>query len=238
MGKSEAAPAKVQINRAEVVTLTVLMAGVWWGWDTPFLLPLKILVVFFHELSHGLMAIVTGGEIVEIAVVEQQGGLCRTIDGNRFLILSAGYLGSLCWGGLLLVLAARTRIDRIVSVLVGLVLVGSTVVWVRPVGSFGYLFGTGVGIALVAVGHFLSSRINDFLLRIIGLTSCLYAILDIKSDILDRPELISDATMLSQEFGLPTIFWGTLWVIIAIVASFWFLLISCRHTPRKKDPES
>jgi len=98
------------INLAEVGMLLAIMVVAWLLWDTVLILPLKILVVFFHELSHGLMAIVTGGEIVRIEVVRQEGGLCVTQGGNRFLTLSAGYVGSLCWGGLLLVLAARSRL--------------------------------------------------------------------------------------------------------------------------------
>ena len=67
---------------------------------------------------------------------------------------------------------------------------------------------------------------NDWLLRVIGLTSCLYAILDIKSDVLDRSELPSDARMLSEVTPLPTEFWGFLWIIIAIGLTFWFLFIA------------
>jgi len=64
-------------------------------WQTPLVTPLKILVVYLHELSHGIAAIVTGGEIVKISISPDIGGVIWTRGGSRFLVLSAGYLGSL-----------------------------------------------------------------------------------------------------------------------------------------------
>ena len=218
------------VNFVEAAWLLAIMGVVWLLWDTPVILPLKILVVFFHELSHGLAALMTGGEIVRIEVVAQEGGLCVTRGGNRFLILSAGYVGSLIWGGLLLVVAARSRFDCAVSALVGILLIAATLLWVRPWFSFGFIFGLAAGGALLAVGYFLSHALNDFVLKVIGLTSCLYALLDIKSDILDRPHLKSDAAMLSDEYGLPTLFWGLLWAATAIGFALLFLAVACRRS--------
>jgi hypothetical protein len=195
-------------------------------WDTSLIYPLKILVIFFHELSHGLAAILSGGEIVRIEVIAQEGGLCITRGGNRFLILSAGYLGSLLWGGAILLVAARTRLDRWASAVLGVGLIGISVVYVRPVLGFGFLFGLAAGGGLLATGRFLSERINDILLRLIGLTSCLYAVADIKSDILERSYLRSDAAMLSELTGVPTLIWGALWLLVAVVGAGWFLLRS------------
>jgi hypothetical protein len=200
-------------------------------WNTWAVYPLKILVVFFHELSHGLAAVITGGEIVRIEVVAQQGGLCVTRGGSRFLTLSAGYLGSLIWGGLILVLAARTRADKIISVVLGVILVLVTLLYVRPFGAFGFIFGLVCGAALGAIGVLLSEAINDFLLRLVGLTSCLYAVLDIKSDIIDRPHLRSDAVMLSEVTGIPSLVWGILWIAIAVIAGMLFLLWACKRAP-------
>ena len=53
-------------------------------WDTPVVYPLKIFVVFMHEVSHGLAAIATGGRLIEIQVVAQQGGHAITAGGSRF----------------------------------------------------------------------------------------------------------------------------------------------------------
>jgi hypothetical protein len=59
----------------------------------------------------------------------------------------------------------------------------------------------------------------------LGLTSALYAILDIKSDVLDRPELPSDAHMLAEVTGIgTTTMWGVLWISIAIAFATWLMM--------------
>ena len=213
-----------------MLLLVLLAAAVIALWETPLVYPLKILVIFFHELSHGAMAVLTGGEIVEIEVVAQEGGKCITRGGSRFLTLSAGYLGSLFWGGVILSAAARTRLDRPLAAALGALLVVIAAIYVRPVISFGFGFGVAAGLALIAAGAWLSERWNDLLLRLIGLTSCLYAIADIKSDVLDRPHLRSDAAMLAELTGMPTVVWGVIWIGLAVVVGGAFLVFASKDT--------
>ena len=140
----------------------------------------------------------TGGRIVEIQVNPQHGRTCayhKAVLG--FWTLTAGYLGSLLWGGLILLLAARTRLDKAISVLIGLGMVAISIGFGES--TFTYLFGIGFGVVLLVIGFFLPEAVNDWILRVIGVSgSCLYAILDIKSDVLDRAHLRSDARMLSE----------------------------------------
>ena len=194
-------------------------------WNTQFVYPLKIFVVFMHEVSHGLAAIATGGSIKEIQIVAQEGGHAITAGGSRFWTLNAGYLGSLMWGGLILILAARTQLGKLISAVIGVGMILISVFYLR--NTFGFLFGVGFGAVLILVGRLLPESVNEWLLRVIGLTSCLYAILDIKSDILDRSHLRSDARMLHEEVTpyIPTVVWGVLWMAIAIVVTLWVLYI-------------
>ena len=206
------------------IALVLIFIAIGFLWNTLFVYPLKIFVVFMHEVSHGLAAIATGGRIVEIQINPQQGGHALTQGGSRFWTLTAGYLGSLLWGGLILLLAARTHYDKVISVLIGFGMVAISIGFGES--TFTYLFGIGFGVALVAIGFYLPEAVNDWILRIIGVTSCLYAILDIKSDVLDRANLRSDARMLSEVTGIATEIWGVLWIFIAIGLTAWFLYLS------------
>ena len=85
------------------------------------------------------------------------------------------------------------------------------------------MFGIAFGGALLASAKYLSQRTNRIFLLGLGLTSALYAILDIKSDILARPHLQSDAAMLAEMTGIHTIVWGFLWIAIALLVSAWLL---------------
>ena len=206
------------------IALVLIFITIGFLWNTLFVYPLKIFVVFMHEVSHGLAAIATGGRIVEIQINPQQGGHALTQGGSRFWTLTAGYLGSLLWGGLILLLAARTHYDKVISILIGFGMVAISIGFGES--TFTYLFGIGFGVALIAVGFYLPEAVNDWILRIIGVTSCLYAILDIKSDVLDRANLRSDARMLSEVTGIATEIWGVLWIFIAIGLTAWFLYLS------------
>jgi len=219
---------RVPVNWRELWALVGIMAGVILLWSTPVVYPLKILVVFYHELSHAGAALLTGGSVRQIRIVPDEGGATETLGGSQFVILSAGYLGSMALGGVVLVLAARTKYDRQIAAIMGVSIILSTALYVRPVQSFGFGFGALVGAGLIASARWLPASFNDFLLKLIGLTSCLYAVFDIKDDILDRPGIPSDAFLLAERTGLPTLLWGVIWLSIAVAGAVVFLILSCR----------
>lgn len=201
----------------------MLYFGVLWGlWDTVVVYPLKIFVVLLHEISHAVAAIATGGAIEKITLDPNQGGAAYTIGGIPFVTMSAGYLGSLLWGVLFVMLGFSKWIKpRKIIGAIGLFVLIVTVWKVRSL--FGLGFGVAFGGALLASAKYFSQRANRLLLLGLGLTSALYAILDIKSDIISRPGLRSDASMLAEMTGIPTVFWGFLWIAIALLVSAWLL---------------
>ena len=77
-------------------------------------------------------------------------------------------------------------------------------------------FGIVFGIALVVASREVGRTMNRRLLWVLGLTSALYAILDIKFYVLDRAWLQSDARMLAELTGVPTVVWGILWIGLAL----------------------
>ena len=194
--------------------------ALWLLWDTPVVYPLKIFVVLLHEVSHAVAAVATGGHLDRIVLDPNQGGAAYVAGGNAFITLSAGYLGSLAWG-VLLILASQAAWmrTRILTGLVGAMVILLTVFYVRS--AFGVVFGLAFGAAMLLVARKLSEGTNRMIVLVLGLTSALYAILDIKSDILDRPHLRSDAAMLAEITGIPTMAWGIVWITIAVGVSAW-----------------
>ncbi len=181
----------------------------------PVVLPLKILVVFLHELSHGLAALVTGGSVERISVSIHQGGYAVTRGGNLFLILSAGYLGSLLLGLGLLAVALRSHADRAVLGAFGAVMLLVTVLYIRE--PFAMAFCGAVGLGMLVMARYLQRGVCDMVLRIIGLTSMIYVPYDIFDDTIRRSHLRSDAFMLAENFGGTTILWGGLWLVLSLV---------------------
>ena len=79
-----------------ILGFALFFTALWFLWDTPLVYPLKIFVVLLHEVSHAVVAVVTGGTIERIILDPREGGACYCPGGNTFLTLSAGYLGSPC----------------------------------------------------------------------------------------------------------------------------------------------
>lgn len=202
--------------------LLVITALVFVLWQTPVMIPLKILVVFLHELSHALTTVLTGGEVVSLSISPHQGGLVMSRGGNRFLTLTAGYLGSLLIGVSLLIFALRTHADRIMMSVFGIAVLIVAALYIRDLFALSFTIGTGI--AMLGGARFLSHDINDLALRVIGLTSMIYVPYDIFSDTIARSALRSDARMLAEEFGGTTVMWGGLWLVISVAVIAWCVL--------------
>jgi hypothetical protein len=182
-------------------------------WGTFVVYPFRLFVVFLHEISHGLAAVATGGSIVSIGLSFDEGGVCRTRGGWPFLILNAGYLGSLLWGALFLVLGARSTRARPVIAAVGAFTLAVTLVYVRT--WFGFLYGLAVGLSLLAVAARLKAAVSETLLAAIGATSVLYAMWDVAADVLLRHSGQSDAAALARLTGIPAVLWGAAWIAVS-----------------------
>jgi hypothetical protein len=205
-----------------ILGFTLFFAALWLLWDSVLVYPLKIFVVLLHEVSHAVAAVASGGSIQRITLDPTQGGACYCPGGNALLTLSAGYLGSLLWGGLMITAARSSRVKTaLVNGLIGGLVIGLTLLYVR--NGFGIAFGIAFGLGMIAVSRKVSAGLNRSLLLTLGLTSALYAILDIKSDVIDRPELRSDAHMLAELTGVPTLAWGVIWIGAALAFSVWLL---------------
>lgn len=195
----------------------LLAAVVYAFWSTIFVWPLRVFVVLLHEVSHGLAAVLTGGRIVSIELSPLEGGLCTTAGGWPFVIASAGYLGSALFGALFLLLGfrGRPRTHRTVTGFLGAALVLLTLVYVRS--AFGFAYGLAAGALLLAVARWLPEGASSFVLRLLGVTSLLYAPWDITSDLILRSIPASDAGALARMTGIPALAWGVLW----LAASVW-----------------
>lgn len=201
--------------------LLALTAVVFALWQTPAVLPLKVLVVFFHEASHAIATILTGGKVFSLSISPDQGGSVLSGGGNRFIALSAGYPGSLVIGVALLIAATRTSADRVVMMVCGAAMLLIAALYIRE--PFALVFTLGTGAVMLLMARYLGHHANDLALRLIGLASIIYVPFDIFSDTIARSSLKSDARMLAEEFGGATVMWGGFWLIISLTIIGWCL---------------
>lgn len=208
---------KIRRRIGFVAAFAAYFAALWLLWETPVVYPLRVFVVLLHELSHAIAGVATGGAVESIVLSADEGGATFVRGGNALVMLSAGYLGSLVWGLALLGAGrARAGLARWVVAALGLALVAVAVAYIR--NGFGLVFCLIFGAGLLLAAWWLRPAGQRVLLTTLGLTSALYAVLDIRSDVLGRPHAESDAYLLSELTGVPTLAWGVLWMAIALTA--------------------
>lgn len=90
-------------------------------WFIPFAdlltYPFRIFVTFIHEGGHALAALLSGNHVRSLSVALDASGETYTTRGgfiSDFLVSSAGYLGAMAYGALLLWLIRRTVAARVV----------------------------------------------------------------------------------------------------------------------------
>src|SRR2546425_2063099 len=169
-------------------------------WFIPFAevltYPFRIFVTFIHEGGHALAALVTGNSVQSLSVAMNASGETYTTQGGRFsqmLVASAGYLGAMTFGAVLLVLIRRAVAARIVLFGSSLLILTLTMVFglFKPIvaGSWGSLGGVpftlfaGIALAvgLFLVARFASPRVATFVLSMLAVQCVLNALLDLKT---------------------------------------------------------
>jgi hypothetical protein len=222
---------KKQKQQVEIGILALIVLICFFLWNTPFVYPVKLFVVLTHEISHGLAAILSGGKILAIRINEYLGGECISEGGNKIFIAGAGYMGSFVFGVVLFISAYKKKFAVWSCTIISVILLLFTA---------NFLYG-GIGISvsmMYVVILFLSPRyfkpvVNAYLLKILGLISILYVLIDIKEDLITFRVQPSDAHMLAELTGVPAILWGILWLAISITAIYFLIKFAYRegHKP-------
>ncbi len=221
----------------QVFILIALVGCTVWLWSTLALYPIKLFVVLLHEISHGIAALLTGGEILTIEVNERIGGYCQYRGGNRLIVASAGYLGSLVWGGLILIVASRTDHSRIMGTIIAAVMLVVTLLRVR--NTFGVLYTAGGAVLLFVLCRFLPTWMVQVMMQFLGTASCLYVVVDIYEDVISVSQNGSDADTLASLTDIPALFWGIVWALIAVALILYsfYLAGKARSQPEEIEEE-
>lgn len=228
---------KLSASQKQLIILAAFLLATVLFWNTFLVTPIKLFVVMLHELSHGLMAELFGGDIVNIQIDPRVGGYCRyTVPDSflgRFMIASAGYLGSLFWGALILLGAVFSDKDRYISLTIGLVLLILSWFVIKTGEWFGIVMTVGFALFMLLSARFLSDAFHDYFLKFIGMVSCLYVIIDIKDDLIDRTGIGSDADAIAEMTGIPSIAVGIAWFLIALLVMYFTLKYAFRGIGKK-----
>lgn len=205
----------------EILILICTILVTYFFWDSFILYPIKLFVVLLHESTHAIAAVISGGIVREIKIDFNVGGTCVVKGGNQFAIAISGYLGSLLWGGLLFISAKKYNFSKYYCWFLSAGLLFLIIFLIKDL--FGFFFTLGFAIILVLSPVIFPFIVHSYLLKILGMISCLYTIIDIKEDLVTTEYHISDAQILSQVTSVPAVAWGILIMAVSIIV-FYYLL--------------
>jgi len=150
------------------------------SWDAPWLLPFKLLVVLVHEIWHALLTVITGGQVDALSIAWDGGGE-TSVSGLTGLIaftlsVSAGYVGSMMVGGVLLASSLHRKRERVVLIAFGIALGYFATLYMEPMGL---AFNTAAGwAAAFALTSFLPGWFMRFMLGSTGTVIVWYSLYD------------------------------------------------------------
>ena len=206
-------------------------------WFIPFAeiltYPFRIFVTFIHEGGHAIAALLTGNSVDSLSVAANASGETYTTQGGLFsqmFVSSAGYIGSMAYGALLLILIRRSIAARAVLIgSAGIVLALTMIYGVfKPVVSgaawsgipFTLLAGTLLTVGLVAVAKLASARVASFFVSFLAVQLVLNALLDLKTVFFlsspFAPAVSTDAVNMANATGIPAIFWAVSWISLSL----------------------
>ena len=221
-------------------------------WFIPFAeivtYPFRIFVTFIHEGGHAIAALLTGNSVESLSIATNASGETYTTGGgtlSQMLVSSAGYLGSMTFGALLLVLIRKAIAARVVLIGSAALIFALTLSYglikpamsgvVTPSLPFTILAGTLLSLGLIAMARYASARVATFFVSFLAVQCVLNALLDLKTVFFlstpFAPTVPTDAVNMSAATGIPALFWSVAWIgmAVGILAVTMRLYVSSRN---------
>jgi len=220
--------------RPQVTTLllaTALSLGLWFIPYAEFLAyPFRIFVTFIHEGGHALAAFITGNSVHSLTVSPDGSGLVYSTDSgmlSSLFVSSAGYLGAMTFGALMLWLVRhRVKAKVVLAASGALVLLLATVfgflapLWnVSLPGLFTLVAGVVIPLGLFAAAKYLKPRAAAFLVSFLAVQCVLNAVFDLRNVLYASAftDMHTDAANMAAATGIPSVFWVLFWIVTAFI---------------------
>lgn len=210
-------------------------------WQTTigsFLLyPFTILATWFHEMGHGLAAVLAGSQFERLLIFSDASGvaqLLRPADGYRLtdaLIAASGPLGPAIAGSLLIIASRKEKATRAALAVLGAALIISTIVWVRSLT--GWLVLPALGIAVLALAQRGTASQQRFGIQLLGVQACIsvwkqFSYLFSSGGSVGGQMHRSDTGAIADVLLLPYWFWGAAISAAILVLLWWSFRIAFR----------
>lgn len=217
-----------------ILILSVLTITAWqFEVGRLILYPFTVLGTWFHEMGHGLMALILGGSFHELEIFSNGSGLARwsgpVFAGNigKGLVAAAGPIAPTIGGAVFLMASANEKWSAIILYILTVLLIISGIYWIK--GTFGLVVVLVFGALTGFVAFKAKAKIKQFYLIFLGVQACLSVYLSIDYLLATQANVsgelqMSDTGVMELYLFLPHWFWGGLIVFLSVI-TIWKALV-------------
>jgi hypothetical protein len=210
-------------------------------WQLPYgnlmLYPFTILGTWFHEMGHGIMAMLLGADFIRLELYANGSGLA-VHSGNvwfgglgRAMVAAAGPLGPTIAGAIFIMSSNNTKAVKFLLIFLSIVMLLSVILYIRSL--FGVLFISFFGILILYSAVKTNDNICKIMLQFLGVQS--FASLYLSMGYLfstggsvNGSSYMSDTGVIADNLFLPHWFWAGAIVIISVIIMLYSIIHSFR----------
>lgn len=215
-------------------------------WQLPYghliVYPFTILATWFHEMGHGLAALLVGGDFQRLVLYTDGSGLAYhtlprgAVGGVRSAMVAAGGpLGPAVAGAFLILVSPYPAPSRWILGLLGAAMIAAAALWIS--GAFGLAAIGGLGLVLLWVAVKGSDGVTHFLVNLLGVQACIstYRQIDYlftRDVVIDGSPMLSDTGRIAETLVFPHWFWAGAIIAVSAVLLAWSLRSAFRGAGR------
>ncbi len=206
-------------------------------WGNYILYPFSILATWFHEMGHGLTALLLGGNFHKLVIFPNGSGFAVHSGAlflgrvGRALVAAGGPLGPAFAGGLFIISSRRYKNAQICLIFLGSLLLLSVLLWVRSL--FGIVAISLWGAGVLFIGLKTPRWVQGWAIQFLGVQAIISTYhqrgyLFMNKAVVGGRMIVSDTGQIAQALFLPHWFWACLIILICVLIFVQSLRIAYR----------
>lgn len=221
---------------------SIIVVFIWRTYYGYYILyPFTILGTWFHEMGHGIMAMIVGGEFKLLEIFENGSGLAHwgaapsdfymPKNISKALVSSAGLFGPPVVGSILIMMSKSFKKSKIILYILSVSMLISVAIWVRT--TVGVVVISSLGVVFLFIAIKAKPMAKQFVVQIIGIIACVNTYRQIGYLYMDKVNVNgvegnSDTGSIAENLGMTHSFWGTFILILSFVMLVYSLYLRNR----------
>lgn len=202
-------------------------------WQLPFgnlvLYPFTILGTWFHEMAHGIMALLLGGNFHQLEIYSDGSGLAMHSGDlffggiGRAFVAAAGPVGPTISGSIMLLSSKDQRSTKTALFILSFLLMLTPFIWIRSL--FGFLIILGIGLIVMFISLKGSNGVKRLTLQFLAIQSFVSSYMSIgylfsSGGVVNGTLFMSDTAQIAANLFLPYWFWAILIICFSVSLIF------------------